>query len=392
MDIPVVTAATLVLSPVEAGLIAFLSAFDLKEFQGKISPSQGAFNRCQAGLLYASGSALVHAVSAATNSPSLILPLAFLSLTSTYLLNCIFVGAAIAIEYRYPFLDVIRKLRVGAWVDFAVASAAWGVLGAMLAALYGEAHSWALLAFLAPTLLGRQALARSQMFIDSRRAYRSREAALAELSRQIFAERSDERRMIAADLHDEVLQPLFKVTLMAQVLKTDLGSGRLLEMDQDLPELLTAAELASSTLRALIGDLRKSPLGRGGLEHSLRGLAKTMTDRTGMKILIHIAHARIDPIRELVIYQIAKEALSNAVQHSRASRVSLELDRDNQDLRLVISDDGCGFDPSTEKSGHYGVQIMRERASSINAHLFIDSEPRRGSVITLIIPLGLPAG
>src|SRR2546428_13537030 len=98
------------------------------------------------------------------------------------------------------------------------------------------------------------------MVIDGRRAYRSREAALAELSRQIFAERSDERRMLAAYLHDEVLQPLFKVTRMAQVLKTDLGSGRLLEMDQDLPDLLTAAERASSTLTRLHAALRKAPL------------------------------------------------------------------------------------------------------------------------------------
>src|SRR5207247_8086274 len=122
------------------------------------------------------------------------------------------------------------------------------------------------------------------MFIDTRRAYRSREAALAELSKRMHEERSDERRLIAADLHDEVLQPLFKVTLMAQVLKGDLGCGHLLEMDQDLPALLTAADLASSTLREPIGDLRRSTLGRGGWGLAVESLARRVTDRVGVRI------------------------------------------------------------------------------------------------------------
>src|SRR5205807_10329913 len=124
----------------------------------------------------------------------------------------------------------------------------------------------------------------SQMVVDLHSAYRSREGALVDVSKRIFEERSDERRIIAADLHDEVLQPLFKVTLMAQVLKADLASGRLLEMDSDLPELMRAAELASTTLRELIGDLRRSPIGRGGLGQALRALAKGIADRASMPL------------------------------------------------------------------------------------------------------------
>src|SRR5439155_1571476 len=114
-------------------------------------------------------------------------------------------------------------------------------------------------------------------------AYRSREQALQQVTNQIGQERMDERRLIAAELHDEVLQPLFKVTLMAQVLKADLARGQLLELDQDVPELLTASDLASTTLRELIGDLRRSALGRGGVSSSLEaflaisGRARTST-------------------------------------------------------------------------------------------------------------------
>src|SRR5439155_16601945 len=180
-------------------------------------------------------------------------------------------------------------------------------LGAGLAALYYHIHWWALLAFAIPILLGRQVIARSQMFIDTRRALAAREGALSEMTHRISEERSDERQLIAADLHDEVLQPLFKVTLMSQVLKADLSSGRLLEMDADLPELIGAAEAASSALRELIGDLRKSPIGTGGLGPALRHLAKGITERARVHLQTEIAAVGADRIDDLAVYQIAKE-------------------------------------------------------------------------------------
>jgi len=221
------------------------------------------------------------------------------------------------------------------------------------------------------------------MSIDTARAYRSREAALAQISHQIYEERSDERRLIAADLHDEVLQPLFNVTLMAHVLKTDLASGQLLEMDQDLPELLTAAQLASSSLRDLIGDLRQSALGRGGLGPALQSLVRSIGKQSSIIAHTSIQKIELDADSELVLYQIAKEALSNAVAHSRAVNVWVQLFAEGGVTRLIIEDDGIGFDPLEERADHYGIAIMRERASAVSAELYIDSLPGRGSTIDL---------
>src|SRR5207245_3514297 len=202
--------------------------------------------------------------------------------------NYFFIGMGITIEHGYPLKEVFQRLRLGTPVDFAVAMLAWGVLAAMLAALYVDVHWWVLLAFVAPTLLARQALMRSEMLLEARRAYVSREQTIAQLERRVHNERTDERRMIAADLHDEVLQPLFKVTLMAQVVKADLATGRLLEMDEDLPELLAAAELAAGLLRQLIGDLRKSSLGRCGLTTSLQTLVRELQSQTSAHLSAEI--------------------------------------------------------------------------------------------------------
>jgi signal transduction histidine kinase len=386
-DLPIAAAAALILSPIQASVVGFLSGFDSKEFKGQVTPSRAVFNRSQLGLVYYVGSWLAHIVTSRTTEPRLILPLTFLSLGVMCVINYALVGLGITIEHGYPFKNVVARLRVGTSVDFALAFVASAVLAAMLAALYEDIHSWVLLAILGPTLLGRQALMRSQMFVDTSRAYRSREQALHQLTQQASEERSDERRLIAADLHDEVLQPLFKVTLMAHVLKADLSSGRLLDMDQDLPELIAAAEAASTLLRELIGDLRRSAIGRGGLAPALERLAHSVSGGTETgHIHVNVALVSTDAVTELSLYQIAKEALSNALAHSQARNVWIDLVEEQTMLLLTVTDDGIGFDPLLDRAGHFGIAIMRERASAVGAQFFVDSSPNRGCKISVSLP------
>jgi len=363
-DVPMAVAVALILNPIEAGLVGFLSSFDSKEFQGEITPTKAIFNRCQTGLTYFAGSSLVHAISASPTDAGHIVFMAFLALTAITLGNYLFIGLGISLEHSYSFGKVIRRLRLGTPVDFILTFLAWGLLAAMLAALYNDVNLWVLFAFLGPTLLGRQVLMRSQMFVEALRAHQSKDAAMAQLEASMDEERSDERRLIAADLHDQVLQPLFKVTLLAQVLKADLVSGRLLDMDRDVPELVAACELASDSIRQLIGDLRRSPLGRGGLPAALQSMVRAFQDQTSIQLEVSLAEVGTDPISQLVFYQVAKEAVANAVRHSKATTLRLDLDRCNDGIQLSIEDDGIGFDPLVQASGHhFGLEIMRERAA-----------------------------
>lgn len=332
------------------------------------------------------GSIVSHHLVADPSSSRYVLPLAFLVLLLGAGLNYTLIPPALALEHNCSVRTVFRKLQLGSPLDFFLTQVAAAVLGAMLATFYRHLHLWALLGFLVPIFLARQALVRSQMLLETKRAFHSRTQALTELTMRISDERRDERRLIAADLHDDVLQPLFKVTLMAQVLKADLAHGRLLEMDEDLPELLRAAEIASSTLRELIGDLRRSSLGTEGLTSAIAQLVKGVNEKSSIAVEVKTEPVSVEPSSELVIYQIAKEALSNSVQHSRANNVSLHLEGDSVDVRLIFVDDGVGFDPAAAGEGHYGIQIMRERAASIQGHLSIDSSPGNGCTITLVVP------
>jgi len=315
-----------------------------------------------------------------------ILPAVLLVLGVELALNYPSVAIAISLEHGYSVVHVLKQLRLGKPVDYAFTLLAGALLGAMLAMLSKKIPPWALLAFIAPVLLGRQVLIRSEMFIQARRSMARRQAALAELNHRISEERLDERRLIAADLHDEVLQPLFQITLMAQVLKMDMSTGRLLELDQDLPELLNASEMAVTALRELIGDLRKSALGRGGLAAGLTTLVRSLQAQTAVLLYHKIESVSADPEVELITYQVAKEALTNAIRHSRAQSVEIDLAEDESGIHLSVSDDGVGFDPSDEKECHYGLQIMQERVESVSGHLFLDTSVGRGCRVIALLP------
>jgi signal transduction histidine kinase len=385
-DIPISVAGMLVLSPLHIGVVTLLATFDPREFMGRIHFAKTVFNRSQISLAVFFGSRIAHAVVGSPAPSAFILILAFLSLTAMSAINYALTGIGVSLEHGYSVSGALNRMRIGRISDYLLTLGSWGVLGAMLAALYDQIGPLALLAFLGPTLLGRQTLARSQTSIDTARAYRSREAALSEISNQIYQERMDERRMIAADLHDEVLQPLFKVSLMGHVLKSDLASGQLLELDQDLPELLTAAELASTSLRELIGDLRRSRIGPAGLASAIRLLARTAGRNSTATIDMAVQQIGTDEDRELVIYQFLKEALTNAVTHSYANHVWVNLDQDEKEVRASVRDDGIGFDVLAQREDHYGIQIMRERVQSAGGQMYLDSKPGGGTLITAHFP------
>jgi len=94
------------------------------------------------------------------------------------------------------------------------------------------------------------------------------------------------------------------------------------------------------------------------------------------------------PVVEEQLLHIGQEAVNNAVQHGRATRVDMEITYDDGHTRLRVSDDGCGFDPGTlhGADGHYGLISMRERAEQVKGRVRIDSAPGRGTLVEAVVP------
>jgi len=300
--------------------------------------------------------------------------------------NYVSVTLAVRLDRGVPMVATIRSLTVGIARDYFLSQATWAILGTMVAVLYTDVGWIALGACLVPMLLRRQMLLRSKMYIERDAAYRARDAAVTELMRQIATERADERYLISADLHDEVMQPLFNATLFSQVMKHDLETGRLFELEQDLQAVASAADAAAEKLRAVIGNLRRSPLGISGLPAALERLVADAKGQMVAQIETDIHPVDIEAGTELVIYQIAKEALTNAVTHSGSHLLRVALTTEDSTVILAIEDDGIGFDTRRTAPSHFGLAIMRERASSIGASLYIDSSSGSGTRVVLQVP------
>ena len=86
---------------------------------------------------------------------------------------------------------------------------------------------------------------------------------------------------------------------------------------------------------------------------------------------------------QVAFYRVCQEALNNIAKHARASRVEIQLKREESVIELCIRDNGRGFDPDQILSGHYGLGMMRERAEAAGALLSISSQPGHGTELTI---------
>ena len=153
-------------------------------------------------------------------------------------------------------------------------------------------------------------------------------------------------------------------------------------MEKDIQLLQTACALASVKVRDTISSLRGSPIGMKGLSPSLKSLARDVQSQTRVEIRAHVEDVgEPPPTTVLAVYQVVKEALLNAIKHSRASIVDVRVSAEPGVIRVCVEDDGIGFDPDTECRNHFGLLIMRERAEAVGGMLHVESSSESGTII-----------
>jgi len=204
--------------------------------------------------------------------------------------------------------------------------------------------------------------------------------ALRVLYLQVENAREEERRRLAKRIHDDIVQPL--VALVYQIALLDVPEAQADALSESTTEI-------SDRCRRIMRDLH-SPALDWPLEDAVRAL-----DTSGTRMEVN---AQIDPDSEdrqlsadqkLAAYRVIQEAVNNAVNHSAATKVVVNLRLlDGQGLRLEVIDDGCGFDPSTaRKVGHHGVTFMRERLRAVGGCMELQSQRGMGTRISATIPL-----
>jgi signal transduction histidine kinase len=202
----------------------------------------------------------------------------------------------------------------------------------------------------------------------------------AERAAESAAER--ERIRIATDLHDAIGHSLTALNVQLQS-ATRLRASRPAEADALIDAALDLGQSALASVRRTVGALRADPLEREPLDLVLQRIVARHEASDGPQIDASVESWRDAPATATVVARIAEEALVNAIKRAGATRVRLSLRTPAPGAaRLEISDDGCGFDPREQSSGH-GLQIMLERARAAGIDLAFESAPGDGTRVLL---------
>lgn len=223
--------------------------------------------------------------------------------------------------------------------------------------------------------------------ITERKSY---ERTLKDFSHKLQNSLEEESKRIACELHDGIGQNLSLVYLKTQMLSSETDSA---EYSKGLLEISHIITQAIKELKDISYNLKPRVLDEIGLEPALISLCDTISKETGIKSCVEL-----DPIKrnltseeETCLYRIAQETLNNIVKHSKAKEFALRLFNLNDHLKLIISDDGIGFDYEAEltkkdTSKKMGLMSMMARAEGINAQFKIESYPGEGTVVMVDIP------
>lgn len=209
----------------------------------------------------------------------------------------------------------------------------------------------------------------------------------------------DERRRIAAELHDSLGQLLTSIKLHIEVLQdSDIFIGTA-EKDQMI-EIRSLLDNAITEARNISYDLRPSILDDFGLLPALEVLCDKFSMRSGLTVSFqaHNLEARLKNQLETALYRITQEALHNVQKHAEATEVNVHIIRTPKTINLVIEDNGKGFDPEKADEVRYvgadgkiavgmGIVSMRERAAHFKGTFTVDSTPGQGTDIIVEIPL-----
>ena len=209
---------------------------------------------------------------------------------------------------------------------------------------------------------------------------------LTELAKHLQTVREDERSRLARELHDELGALLTAAKLDVARLRRSLG--------QAAPDTLARLEHLNASLdsgialkRHIIEDLRPSSLDNLGLACALDIQLREFADRSGVQVHSELQTAALSDSQQITVYRLVQEALTNIAKYAAARNVRVDLRVAGEKALVRVTDDGCGFDPRTQRRSAHGLMGMRYRVEAVGGRLAIRSAPGHGTQIQAELPL-----
>lgn len=249
--------------------------------------------------------------------------------------------------------------------------------------LWDQYAAWIVLVAAVITL---QSLLITSLMTQRRRRY-SAELAQKKLSGKLITAYEDERGAIARELHDDLSQRLARLSIDAGL----IGRGSISDAtDEELISLREELASVSEDVHDMSYRLHPSLVEDLGISTALRTECQRVQKYADVRIKAHIgeSHGQIPKNVALCAYRVVQEALNNAVRHARADSIEIVFEKEDQVLKLEISDNGCGFDTNQMTSSQgIGLSSMQERVRLLGGTLSIQSSPGAGTTVSAVVPL-----
>lgn len=201
---------------------------------------------------------------------------------------------------------------------------------------------------------------------------------------------ADERRRIAADLHDGVVQDLAGLSYSLSASADSPPAQASPELRRALRDGASGTRDSMRSIRSLLVEIHPPNLHAAGLESALADLLAPLSTR-GIEARLDVPDdLQVTREVELVLFRAAGEAIRNVQRHADARHVSVQVSRDVRSARLVVVDDGAGFAPAERErrrsEGHVGLSLLEELAVSVGGSLDVRSAPGEGTTFILEVP------
>ncbi len=218
------------------------------------------------------------------------------------------------------------------------------------------------------------------------------ELSRAELLRRLVTSQEEERHRIARELHDQMGQHLTAFLLDLEALKRQTTDPTAASAVQRLRDL---ADQMGQDVHRIAMELRPTALDDWGLQIALRNYVGEWSRRSRIMVQLHctgMERCRLPSEFETALYRVTQEALTNVLKHSQASRVSVIVERRDDEALAIIEDNGRGFEVEAvvgdpDARCRLGLLGMEERVVQVGGTLEVESTPGRGTSLFIRIPL-----
>ena len=218
------------------------------------------------------------------------------------------------------------------------------------------------------------------------------EEALKDLGGRLISAQEEERRRVARELHDDFNQRLAVLSIELEQLGDKMDNS--LGLNRSVERLKTQARELAAEIHRLSYKLHPAKLDHLGLAAAIKSLCAELNESEKLKVEFYQTGfpAAVDKDITLCVFRIAQESLRNCVKHSQAESVRVVLTRTRNAIRLLVSDNGCGFNTNSDSMEKgLGFISMKERLHLVGGKINVYSKPLRGTRIEVSVPLKLQA-